>query len=117
LFNPQIISGDHSKMPFMVRSAALFTEIMPRASIRQGLLFPTVYKGKLTRSVNAKNVVRRASRANDSEGEDHNFFQILSIQTLIRNKNSLFKTEILSFGGEVSLPVNFFSEFIYALYF
>jgi len=75
LFKNQIISGDYSKTPFLVRSAALFTEIMPRASTRQGLLFRK-YKRKLTRSVNAENAVRQASRTNSSEGEDHNFFQI-----------------------------------------
>jgi len=30
LFKNQIISGDYSKKPFLVRSAAFFTEIMPR---------------------------------------------------------------------------------------
>ncbi|KAG4081558.1 hypothetical protein H8356DRAFT_1335177, partial [Neocallimastix lanati (nom. inval.)] len=75
LFKNQIISGDYSKTPFLVRSAALYTEIMPQASIRQGLLFRK-YKRKLTRSVNAENAVRQASKANASEGEDHNFFQI-----------------------------------------
>jgi len=39
LFKNQIISGNYSKTPLLVRSAALFTEIMPRASTRQGLLF------------------------------------------------------------------------------
>jgi len=39
LFKNQKISGDYSKTPFLVRSAALFTEIMPRVSTRQGLLF------------------------------------------------------------------------------
>ena len=39
LFNNQIIFGDYYKTPFLVRSAALFSEIMPRASIRQGLVF------------------------------------------------------------------------------
>jgi len=73
----QIISGDYSKTPFLVRSAALFTKIMPRTSIRQRLLFRR-YKHKLTRSVIAENAVRKASRANDSEGEDHNFFQIIN---------------------------------------
>jgi len=34
---------------------------MPRASTRQGLLFRK-YKRKLTRSVNAENAVRQASR-------------------------------------------------------
>ena len=57
LFKNQIISGDYSKKPFLVRSAALFTEIMPRASTRQGLLFRK-YKRKLTRSVNAENAVK-----------------------------------------------------------
>jgi len=57
LFKNQIISGDYSKKPFLVRSAALFTEIMPRASTRQGLLFRK-YKRKLTRSVNTENAVK-----------------------------------------------------------
>jgi len=35
LFKNQIISGDYSKTPFLVRSAALFTKIMPRASTRK----------------------------------------------------------------------------------
>ena len=48
LFKNQIISGDYSKIPFLVRSAALFTEIMPRASTRQVLLFRK-YKRKLTK--------------------------------------------------------------------
>ena len=75
LFKNQNIIGDYSKTPFLVRSVALLTEIMPRAITRQGLLF-WKYKRKLTRSVNAENTVRQASRANASEGEDHNFFQI-----------------------------------------
>jgi len=33
LFNNQIISGDYSKTPFLMRSAALFIEIMSRNSI------------------------------------------------------------------------------------
>ena len=77
LFRNQIIFGDYSKTPFLVRSAALFTEILPWDSTRQGLLFRK-YKRKLTRSANAKNAVRQASRANASEGEVHNFFQFLS---------------------------------------
>ena len=39
LLKNQIISGDYSKTPFLVRSAALFTEIMPQDSTRQGFLF------------------------------------------------------------------------------
>ena len=58
-----------------MRSAALFTEIMSRASTRKGLLCRK-YKHKLTRSVNAENAVRQAIRANATEEEDHNFFQI-----------------------------------------
>jgi len=38
LFKNQIISGDNSKNAHsLMRSAALFTEIIPRASTRQGL--------------------------------------------------------------------------------
>jgi len=37
LFNKQIITGDYSKTLFLVQSAALFAEIMPMGSIRQGL--------------------------------------------------------------------------------
>ena len=74
MFKNQIISGDYSKTPFLVKSAALFTEIMPRARTRQGLLFRK-YKRKLTRSL-TENAVRKASRANASEGEGYNFFQI-----------------------------------------
>ena len=78
LFKNQIISGDYSKKRHSwSASAALFTEIMPRTSTRQGLLFRK-YECKLTRSVNAENAVRQANRANASEGEDHNFFQIVN---------------------------------------
>ena len=47
-----MISWDYSKTPFLVRFAALFTEIISLGSTRQGLLFRW-YKCKLTRSVNA----------------------------------------------------------------
>ena len=77
MFNNQIISGNYYKMSFLIRSAALFTEIMSRASTSQGLVFQ-LYKYKLTRSVNAENAVRQASRVNVSEEEDHNFFQMVS---------------------------------------
>jgi len=73
LFKNQIISVDCSKKTFLVRSTALFKEIMPRASTQQGLLF-LKYKHKLTRSDNTENAVRQACRANASEGEDRNFF-------------------------------------------
>ena len=39
LFNNQIISGDYSKSSFLIRSVALFIEIMPKVSTRQGLPF------------------------------------------------------------------------------
>ena len=77
MFKNQVISGDYSKTPFLMRFAALVTEIMPQASTRQGLLFRK-YKRKLTRSLNAENAVRQANRVNVSEGEDHNFFQIVN---------------------------------------
>jgi hypothetical protein len=56
----QIISGDYSKTSFLVRSTALFTEIMPRASNRQGLIFRW-HKCKLARSVKTENTVRQAN--------------------------------------------------------
>jgi len=57
LFKNQFISGDYSKTPFLLRSAALFTEIMPLASTRHGLLFRK-YNSKLTRNVNSENTVK-----------------------------------------------------------
>jgi len=65
------------KTTFLVQSVALCTEIMPRADIRQGLLFRR-YKRKLVRSANAENAVRQTNRVNASKGEDHNFFQIVN---------------------------------------
>ena len=56
LFKNQIISGDYSKTPFLMRSSALLTEIIPGVSTRQGLLFRK-YKFKQTRSVNVENAV------------------------------------------------------------
>ena len=95
----------------MVRSAALCTEIMPRASTQQGLLFRK-YKCILARTVNAenvvRNVVRQASRPNVSEGEDHNFFL----------SDSQFKPESRISNVEVRfVAYEFYSEFIHTLYF
>jgi len=42
LSNNQIISDDYSKTPFLVRSAALFTEIMPRAYYSTRVTIPKV---------------------------------------------------------------------------
>jgi len=42
LFKNQIISGDYLKTPFLVRSAALFTEIMPRTSYSARVTIPKV---------------------------------------------------------------------------
>jgi hypothetical protein len=75
---------------------------MLQTSTRQGLLYRK-YKSKLTRSINAENAVRQASRANVSEGVDHNFFQIVN-----SNPNPL---EVRFVAYEL------FSEFIYTLYF
>ena len=102
LFKSQIIFSDYSKTPFLVRSTSLITEIMLQTSTRQGLLYRK-YKSKLTRSINAENAVRQASRANVSEGVDHNFFQIVN-----SNPNPL---EVRFVAYEL------FSEFIYTLYF
>jgi len=53
----------------------LLTEIMLRDSTQQELIF-WHYKHKLTRSVNNENLVNQTIKANASEGEDRNFFQI-----------------------------------------
>jgi len=47
------------------------------ASTRQWFLLRQ-YKHKLTRNVNTKNVIRQTRRIIASEGEDHNFFQIVN---------------------------------------
>jgi len=52
-------------------------KLSSRASTRQGLLFRQ-YKSKLTNNVNSENGVKQSSRANASEGEDHNIFQIIN---------------------------------------
>jgi len=78
LFKNHIIFGDYSKTLFLVGSVALLTEIMPRACTGQGLLFRR-YKPKLIRRVNTEKSVRQANRANVSEGEDQNFFQIVNL--------------------------------------
>jgi len=117
LFNKQIISGDYLKMSFLVRSATLFTEIVLRTSIQQELLFRE-YKRKLTRMVNVENSVRQASRANASEGEDHNFhnfFQIVISNTNSEKKN-IFKQKYYNLEVRF-VAYELFSEFIYTLYF
>ncbi|KAG4102570.1 hypothetical protein H8356DRAFT_1324470 [Neocallimastix lanati (nom. inval.)] len=76
LFKNQIISGDYSKTPFLVRSAALFSEIMPRASTRQGLLFGK-YERKLIRRVNAENASSRICRDKHETILSHNKFTYL----------------------------------------
>jgi len=48
---------------------------MLRDSTQQELIF-WHYKHKLTRSVNNENLVNQTIKANASEGEDRNFFQI-----------------------------------------
>jgi len=107
LFKNQIITGDYSKTPFLMRSAALFTEIKLRVSSRQGLLFPKD-KHKLTKSFNAENEIRQVSRANASEGEDHNFFQIVHL-----NPNQ-YGNEVRGIGN---FFLNLFIQFIFEYYF
>jgi len=77
LFNNQINSGDYSKTPFLLRSVALFIEIMLSDSIRKITLFRQ-YKYKLIRSINSENTTRHTRRANTSGRDDHNFFQIVT---------------------------------------
>jgi len=107
LFKNQIITGDYSKTPFLMRSAALFTEIKLRVSSRQGLLFPKD-KHKLTKSFNAENEIRQVSRANASEGEDHNFFQIVHL-----NPNQ-YGNEVRGIGN---FFLNLFIQFIFEYFF
>jgi len=61
---------------------------MQRAYTRQGLLFQR-YKHKLTRRINAENVVRQIRGAKASSLKEKTIISFkLSIQTLIWNKNS-----------------------------
>jgi len=114
LFNNQIISGNYSKTPFLMRSASLLTEIITMASTLQKLLFWR-YKCKPTRSVNTENAVRQATRTNASEGKDHNFFHIVNsnpnpeIRILLNRNLIIWKWS--------SSHIDFFSKFIYSLYF
>ncbi|KAG4107289.1 hypothetical protein H8356DRAFT_1332627 [Neocallimastix lanati (nom. inval.)] len=83
LFKNQTISGDYSKKVIL--------GIMPRVSIRQGLLLRR-YKRKLS--------IRDASKANISEKEDYNFF---SDKFLLKQKP--YNLEDLIFHlGMYSLP-------------
>ncbi|KAG4096855.1 hypothetical protein H8356DRAFT_1348396 [Neocallimastix lanati (nom. inval.)] len=75
-------------MPFLVRSADLFTEIMNRA---------------ITRNINVENAVKQASRTNASEREDDNFFQIVSSNS---NPKKEFLLKHKFYNLEVSISMN-----------
>ena len=72
LFNCQLKSGNYSDTPFLVVTAALLQSIMPIAIGQQWSLFNRFKSKSTTKSVNADNSVRQASRAS-ATNEDHNF--------------------------------------------
>jgi len=108
LLNNQIISGDYSKTPFLVWSSTLFTENMPLASTRHGLCISA------NRSINTDNAVRQVRRAKSSEGNSHNFFQIVNSNP---NPEWVFFFKKKSYNLEVMFRCIwiFFSEFIYII--
>ena len=72
ILNCQIKSGNYSDTPFLVITAALLQSIMPIAIGQQWSMFNRFKLNPTTKSVNADNTVRQASRAS-ATNEDHNF--------------------------------------------
>jgi len=75
LFKCQMKSGAYSDIPFLVVTAALFQSIIPIAIGQQWSLsnrFKSNRTTTTTKSVNAEETVRQASRAS-ATNEDHNF--------------------------------------------
>ena len=71
LFKCQMKSGAYSDTPFLVVTAALLQSIIPIAIGQQWSLFKSNHT-TTTKSVNAEETVRQASRAS-ATNEDHNF--------------------------------------------
>ena len=117
LFNNQIISGNYSKIPFLVRSAALLTEIMPKASTRQGLPFRR-YICKLTSSVNFNNAISRPAGPLPLKEMMIISFG-LSIQTLIQDKNFfklksyILEVRFVAYGLFLNLFIHFYFEYYF----
>jgi len=74
LFKCQMKSGAYSDTPFLVITAALLQSIIPIAIGLQWSLFNRFISNRTTttKSVNAEETVRQASRASTTN-EDHNF--------------------------------------------
>ena len=72
LFKCQLKSGTYSDIPFLVVTAALLQSIMPIAIGQQWSMFNRFKSTNTTKSVNADNTVRQASRAS-ATNDDHNF--------------------------------------------
>ena len=74
LFKCQLKSGAYSDTPFFVVTAALLQSITPIAIGQQWSLFNRFKSNRttITKSVNAEETVRQASRAS-ATNEDHNF--------------------------------------------
>jgi len=74
LFKCQMKSGAYSDTPFLVVTAALLQSIIPIAIGQQWSLFNRFKSNRTTttKSVNAEETVRQASRAS-ATNEDHNF--------------------------------------------
>ena len=74
LFKCQMKSGAYSDTPFLVNTMALLQSIIPITIGQQWSLFNRFKSNRTTttKSVNAEETVRQASRANVTN-EDHNF--------------------------------------------
>ena len=72
LLECQMKSGTYSDTPFLVVTAALLQSIIPIAIGQQWSLFNRFKSNHNTKSVNAENTVRQASRAS-ATNEDNNF--------------------------------------------
>jgi len=72
LLKCQMKSGAYSDTPFLVVTAALLQSIIPIAIGQQWSLFNRFKSNSTTKSVNAEETVRQASRAS-ATNEDHNF--------------------------------------------
>ena len=80
-------SGAYSDTPFLVVTAALLQSIIPIAIGKQWSLFNRFKSNRTTttKSVNAEETVRQASRA-IATNEDHNFC-ILKLGLTLRSQN------------------------------
>ena len=67
-----MLSGTYSDIPFLTVTAALLQSIMPTAIGLQWSLFNRFKSNTTTKSVNADNTVRQASRASATY-DDYNF--------------------------------------------